>query len=185
MGIDSKWHSKWWATGLLLPVIAAGTYDFIKDKPVTSTLFKVFNWCITIIKLFFNHEIKVWHIIAFFVLLFVILYLLSLRKTKYPEVILKPDWINYKRDILKQWLWTWDYEKNPFTHKYEIVNLTPICQKCDIRMLGDDYYNGYYRCPKCNYSLQSSHYYKWEAKEDITALIIDKIEKEDFKKSNT
>lgn len=178
MSTKSNWYSKWWITSVILPIIASVIADKFKNVPIWTTLLLVVNWIKTSFLNVINFEIKVWYILVFIFAAIFVLYVVSLRKSdNIIRLNSEPSFSKYKRGRLKRWLWSWEYELN-YSGKYEIVNMLPICESCDIKMIfTDNRLYSYYRCPKCNRQTDSSN---WESTEDIQALIIDNIEKKQF-----
>ena len=185
MSTDNKLTSKWWFNGFILPisvtVLGTGAYDWIKDKPILTTLWSFLKWLYNAVVNILNIDIKLWFILLFILIFYIAKFIYKLifdRPVVETESL--PEWIKYKQGVLKYWLWSWDYEREPFTGKIKITRLTPICQTCNTKMTGDLLYGGYYRCPRCEKTYDSTYNRSWESAEDIKALIKDNIEKGDY-----
>lgn len=155
-------------------IVFTAIYDLIKSKPILSTFWKGIIW---IWKNIFEFELKVWQIILVVLLLMFILYLLSKRKNKSPEI--QFDWRDYTKDTIHNITWSWFWEKNPLYGKWNIKDLRPLCDSCGTKMKLEDSYNRdkFAECPRCG-----NVYTKQKDLEKIEAIIIDNVQRDIFPK---
>jgi hypothetical protein len=179
----NKWYTKWWVSGLILPIAATilgtGSYDFLKEKPIFSTLLYAFFWIWNKILELINFQLRLWHIFLIVLGFIIIREIIQAIKKRNIESEPELKFLNYKNDRLKIWKWTWDYRINSNTMKYEIRNLQPICENCDIKMLSNASFGrsaSNYKCPKCDRA-RTEYEYGFEYQSDIEALIIHNIER--------
>ncbi len=184
--IKERWYNNTWivtvGSCLILAPIGTGIYDSIKSKPLLSTFghwIKVlYDGIITIL------NYPMWYLLVFILLVVVGLILIAKVQSK-PDTVLEPepDFISYKVDKFKNWYWSWSYWYNSTQTKYEIVDLEPYCEKCEMQMLSShEVFGALYYCPQCEASHRKnpSSTTKWEEKYDIKALIVDRIAKNKY-----
>ena len=173
MAESSKWHSKWWATGILLPVIASAIWDYAKEKPLLTTLMSWASLMYNILLVVLTFEVKVWQILVCIIGILCVL----LLNAKLKSNTNKYKFLSYQSDTLKQWKWTWHIKMDYNRNLYDIRELYPNCSDCDMAMIDYSSYNAEgYICPKCEQKYINGRGY-FEDKTFITAMISDKIKK--------
>ncbi|MCC8409927.1 hypothetical protein LJ707_13395 [Mucilaginibacter sp. UR6-1] len=174
MSEQNKWHSKWWASSILLPVAASAIYDWIKEKPFSTSLISWIKAILNFIVGILTFEIEVWHILIFLIVI-AIIFFVSIKSRKSVDKSKPHSFLSYTSDRFKNWLWSWEYDVNYRTNTYTLKKLVPVCEYCNIPML--ELYNTWesgYVCPKCErkYTNDKSNY---ENREYIHALIGNKV----------
>jgi hypothetical protein len=157
---------------IICSVIAAGIYDLIKSYPLMTTIKDILIW---IWENVINADIKLWIVMLLFLLIyFVNKTIRSLKKNS----IVQPEYLGYKTDKFDGVYWKWDYSYNHESGNYTIINLSSLCPKCSTRM---NYKYGLMNsweatCPRCQ-----NYIARMKDSRDVTTLIIDNIEREQFK----
>src|SRR5688572_19870512 len=118
-----------WGTGttigvLVLAVLSNVIAEKVKDVPILSSITQAFTWLTGRVVYLLNYPVKVWVVLAVIAGLLLLYYAI---KATYKIELKYPDWINYKKGILRYWKWSWDWEKT--TDSWEITKLTPFCPK--------------------------------------------------------
>lgn len=152
--------------GGVIAVISSAVYDYIKEKPILSSVISFFIW---IWEQIFEFEISVWQILIILII-FVVIY--SFIKTDKTEKTTPINFTYYNRDTIHGTIWTWDWQHNTFENKWQVQNITPICDNCGTRMKYEFSYgfDSSAKCPRCN-----NRQTNLRDKEIIEALIIDNI----------
>ena len=150
--------------GGVIAIISSGVYDYIKEKPILSSIKSFFIW---IWENIFEFELKIWQVLII-LLVFSIIY--ALMKAKRTEPTVK--FTDYKRDTIHGTKWTWSWQHNFLESKWEVRNITPLCDNCNTRMKFESSYGvgQTAKCPRCN-NRQTG----LKDRETIEALIIDNI----------
>ncbi len=169
------WQNNWTITigsGIIL-LIVASVKDFISKLPVLTTISRIISFVWNDI---LNYKISLWIVL----LVTVVIKIARLINARWKKPILNdvvvpesedPPFINYRRDRLKSWTWSWDY--NIRGNNFEIINLIPICEKCNMKMLNSA--NSLFTCPNCS-QYRSTYSNTHESIPKIKALIEHRIE---------
>lgn len=171
MKIIKIWHDPVWSkviSGIILGIFGAVVtliYSVIKEIKFLEALIVFYDIFISI--LFFQVSL-IWIILIIIIIYF-------LRKVLKNRFKLKPEWLNYKNDILKKYLWTWEYKYDEYDEKWQIVEMSPHCHNCECIL---HYKSGNIECPNCG-NIYGYNYY--EDLEEIKKMIINKIEKRRYK----
>jgi len=170
---------------LILTPIGSWIYDHTKNVPIlTNWVLKPLHTVWDLIKAVVTYQVPVWGIFAVIIGLILLLWLIDkIFYSKPVETITHqrnnaPEFLNYKQGILKSWKWSWSYNINSSAKTFEIVNLIPMCTKCDLKML-EDSFGDVWVCPNCNHQ-KSSYINPEEQPVKIAALIQDRIEKKNY-----
>lgn len=117
----------------------------------------------------FEFEIRIWQILIIATIL-VIIY--SFSKTKKKEETTTISFRDYIRDTIHGTIWTWSWEHDIFENKWQVQNITPICDNCGTRMKYEYSYGveSTAKCPRCDRRQTNL-----KDKEIIEALIIDNV----------
>lgn len=170
-----------WAVGtpagvVLLGIISCFIYDYIKNKPLLSSITGFYNSVSGFFIGFVHIDIRLWialtAIAAYAILKKIIKNLLAS-----PPL---PDFIAYKKDVFHFWIWRWDYE---FVNgSWMAKDLTPYCPECDVELsLGQNIYRTWATCPKKKNSFEQSNN-QYESADDVEKLIRAKINKMEYPK---
>ncbi|MDT0293971.1 hypothetical protein ACFQ3R_11320 [Mesonia ostreae] len=175
--MSSTSNKKWFngAIGtIILSLIAAIIYDYIKEQPILSTITTISNNIWRFIKNLFSVEIQLWLIISLLLLYKIIKWFyIKVQKSKIPE--LPENLKNYKADDFKNWKWKWDWKWDSNKAKWKIINLWPFCKKCDIELLDkSNFIQSAMKCPKCEQYFQES---KIDDSKGVESMIYDNIQK--------
>lgn len=150
--------------GGIITIISSGIYDFIKDKPVLSSINSIFIWIWTYLTEF---EIKIWQLILVLLISAIVYKLLNTNKKETAK-----KFTDYRRDTIKGTEWRWNWEHNFFENKWEPKNIIPICEKCNTRMNYESNHGNSLSaiCPRCD-----NRQTNLKKTEIIEALIIDNV----------
>ncbi|WP_338840576.1 hypothetical protein [Flavobacterium ginsenosidimutans] len=152
--------------GGVIAVISSGVYDYIKEKPLLSSIKSLLIW---IWEQIFQFEIKIWQILIIAIILIIIY---SFSKTKKKEEATTISFRDYIRDTIHGTTWIWSWEYDMFENKWQVRNITPICDNCGTMMKYEFSYGveSTAKCPRCD-----NRQTKLKDNEIIEALIIDNI----------
>lgn len=152
--------------GALFGIILTAIYDWVKDKPIFSTVWNFLKWIWFKILEF---EIRLWQLIL---IVFVIYIIRKIIKTK-SNNIENPKFLSYTTDNIHFFNWKWSWGLNPRNDQWNITDIKPICPKCQT-MMHYEYSTMYYKyiadCPRCKFTNNQIAEIK-----DIEAIIIDNI----------
>ncbi|RPD40602.1 hypothetical protein [Chitinophaga barathri] len=152
-------------------------YDRTKDIPVLNYFTGGLRWIYDLGTKVLNFPIKVWVIV---VSLLVINLVIALYRRLKDSAGGHPDFVGYKMDVFKKWIWRWDwrYEENG----WKVVSLIPYCPKDDVQLINNsDIFNVRFYCPKCNTEF-GEYREPLEYSRDAEILILDKVNKKAFEK---
>ena len=154
----------------IIGIILLALYDFIKEKPILSTLFSIIKWVWNTI---FEFEFKVWQIIVIILALLVLKKILNVTINQVNQDNSEVDskWLNYTQDTIAGITWKWKWRKNYGNGLWNISDLVPLC-KCKTPMA---IYNGNTLavCPRCEKSISG-----FKKPDKVEAIIIDNIERD-------
>jgi len=155
---------------IVVSVIGAAIYDWIKDFPFLHTASNVGIWLYNCLLSFLNAELKVWWVLLGIIIIIGTIYfwgnyLLAKedKEKKLRQDVLKvleePPYIKYVSDRFNNLLWKWKWVYNEKKKIWEIDNLQPDCPNCHIPLMFDSKIRqtGYsknfsgYRCLTCNH----------------------------------
>jgi hypothetical protein len=142
-------------TALFSFILSIG-YDFLKSKPVFSTLWTILKAIWNVIFTFLNFELKVWWIIIGIAVLFILL-LIVFRISSIKEET-KSDYLNYREDNFQHWRWSWKWEWNTYKRAWVVADLKGHCPKCNTPMVEQQsILDGVqFTCPRCNFHASGS-----------------------------
>lgn len=157
---------------IVLGLITSFIYDWIKQFPFLSSVWKILKW---IWKTIFEFEFKVWQIILGVLVLLIIAEIIDRikKQSKTP-----PSFLSYKMDKIHFFNWKWDWYFNQRTLKWNISGLKPICPECETKMHYDYSQISFCfqaSCPRCQFVKG-----RMPELADVEAVIIDNVEKEQF-----
>lgn len=178
-----KWIKSPWGISLgtaVLSFLMTICYDFLKDKPVFSTLTSIFiaiwNFIISIL----NFELKVWWVLLGITLIIFIIYILyKIDSLKNSESNSLP-FLRYTKDNINGWHWEWIWEKQ-YDGKWGIENLHPICPKCETPLVRSNEHGGRLVCLRCN--IES--YERLPDLDHVKILLYDNVKKDHFDRGET
>mgnify|MGYP001237890573 CR=1 FL=1 len=130
----------------VLAFVLTVCYDLVKTKPVLTTIWAILQGVWRFILSFLNFQLRVWWIllgIAGIILIFYVIF--KVDELKHSGTNL-PQFLQYKKDKIKNWSWEWDWEKH-YDGKYWIENLHPVCPHCNTPLVCG---YGTYVCPRCD-----------------------------------
>jgi len=148
---------------LILTPIGSWIYDHTKNIPIITPISRI-------LKDVFNFKIALWLTILLLLISYVIYKLIKNSNVQIAKTEVLP-FLDYTSDRFKSWKWRWEYQL--YGKEFSIENLTPVCEKCDIKTLSSS--SGFYRCPMCNDNFISQYSHEYE--NNIRALIGDRINK--------
>lgn len=128
----------------LLPI----GYDYYREKPMLSTICDIFNWLGSCIISILKFNIKVWWLVLFLLILFLVIFLID-KINKSNE---KPHFYSYVEDRLQLWKWSWRWKFSEYKGAWIIDKLQAHCPDCDTPMMKySNSYRYWYECPRCSY----------------------------------
>ena len=145
---------------IVLALIASFIYDAIKHLPLLSSLKAFSSWFWSdVLKL----KLELWVIVISIFVVYLIYMLIN---------------ANRRKDEFDGFYWTWDYKYNSLDRVLNVVNIIPFCPDCKTRMhykysLLDTWEA---KCPRCE-----KYICRMKDQKDIEAIIIDNIQRENFK----
>ncbi|HCO20623.1 MAG TPA: hypothetical protein DIT47_06000 [Flavobacteriaceae bacterium] len=162
----------------VLGIILTAFYDTIKEKPILSTFWNILK---LIWQNIFEFEIKFWQLLLFFVVIFNIRIIVFSKKKSDIKQVDTNDWLSYVEDTIDGTKWRWKWTRNPLNHKFNISELTIVCNKCETSMhLEFEYGTGNYAvCPRCENKI-----YKFKDIDKVELIIIDNINRDLYKLKN-
>jgi len=126
---------------IVLGLVTSAIYDLFKSQPFLTSLGYVIETGWTGIITLFNLNLKLWWIlVALIAIVLIFWFILSLeeRKTKSfkkPTSCLDLEWRNYRKDVVDDFQYRWDYKYNA-NGSYDIVNLTAYCPEHNCQVYG-------------------------------------------------
>lgn len=121
------------------------------------------------VKLYYLFLFPLLSIVGFYGLLFLIAWI------KNPENISNnPPWIEYTKDVFNGIQYRWKYYFGG--GEYEIINLQKFCDQCSCSLVNS-------KCPACEKLYHHNYGYKHLTKEELEALISQKIDTGTYKKT--
>ncbi|MCX6745651.1 MAG: hypothetical protein NTX00_01370 [Candidatus Parcubacteria bacterium] len=169
--VKSIFSSKWFygISITFLGVILTAIFSYNLLISVLSYLKNILINIFGFVLLVLNFGIKVW-------IIFLVLMSFCILFEIFSFIWQKPDWLKYNKDILKKWIWRWNYIK--FGKKYEILDMVPYCPECDCNLLNrKDFIDVIAYCPKCLTEYEGDEI---ENEKEIESLILRKINKEEY-----
>lgn len=157
------WITQDWAKGAILgailcttlPILISIGNDYLKKKPVFSTILLIVKGIWNFIISALNFNIKVWWLIFGILVIIVIIYLFTVFRQKVIPPI-PVDYDNYREDILtiNRWKWTWDWKWDKSENDWVISGLTPHCPICDtpLKDVTSIHFGLRFDCPRCKFS---------------------------------
>ena len=120
-----------------------------------------------------NHQFYLWEIILYLIILFIVFAAIRMFKNKYSKKkkIEAPKFLSYLSDEFDSKTWKWNYNLNPSTQKYNVINPIPLCDKCNTATILDlEFYDKTATCPRCDYRMRI-----FKTPDIIAAIIRDNI----------
>jgi hypothetical protein len=165
----------WFAGAIMMAWLGNYCYDQTKEIPVLKYITGALSWLFNAGSSILNYPIKLWIILVVLVGLFMLY-----RWLKFSTKDELPDFIRYKKDVFKRWIWRWDWERTG--NFWTPTNLTPYCPKDDVQLINNgDFFRANYYCPKCN---GKYGYYgdAIETAKEAEVLLLDKVDKKTYTK---
>ena len=150
--------------GAVFGVTGTAIYDWVKAKPVFSTIHHVLN---SIWEGIFEYKIPIWQITIIVIIIF------SFKKLTKIEKVKLPKFLDYTEDIFDGTSWEWSWKWDSFEEIYLINNLVPLCKECKTPL--ELYYNSYENigeCPRCDNKIKVK-----KSTEKIKRIISDNLNK--------
>jgi len=136
----------------LAGVAANVTSDSLQNVPILKYVSSALVWLYQQINAVILFKIQLWIPI----LILIVWYFLN-KFFKFIKVSNEPDFLEYKSDVVKEWVWKWSYFINQ-SHQYQMSEMTPYCPKCDVQLRIDRSYTKA-RCVNCNKEWDTSRNY--------------------------
>lgn len=155
-------------------------YDYLKEKPILSTIWSILKWIGNAIWKILNFNIKIWWIVIFIGLFILIIVIIDNIKN---EGTLTPDFCNYKEDTLKKWSWTWSWKFDNKKKVWTITDMKAHCPKCATPMIEySDRYQLIFDCPRCEFRASDE---QCDEPHKIERIILDNIDRKEAEKKNS
>lgn len=178
--MKNKTNRSWIAILLTiaLGIISSTIYDWLKSKPILSSLISLFKTSWKFLIQLLESDLKLWWIILSVLIYKLIKFIInrySNRKT--PKA---PEYSNYRSERFTNWFWKWDWAWDPNLKEWYISNLKPYCPPCDIGLLNKSTILVQRQvCPKCQnqYSEKNQNIDDFEG---IKSIIYDNVAKNNY-----
>ncbi len=150
--------------------------DWIRKKPILTTLWIIVQWLYRKVINLLNFEIKVW-----WILIFLIVAVLALRIAVYiydkihPQE--EPEYLKYTSDFIDGWELEWEWEKGPH-NSYRITNFRPVCQYCGTSLAPKYGSHGPFKCFRCGNEYEKS----WAGADIYKNIILESVYKKERSK---
>jgi len=166
---------------LILTPIGSAIYDHTKNIPIlTEFILKPLSELWRYLVFLITFKIEVWVIIVSCAIIFGVVKIL---KTARQDAV-NADFLTYKQDRLKKWLWSWEYKYDTVTKQYSIINLMPVCERCNLTMRELSFANVIeYKCPKCDAKINNVFDGYIESKGDVQTLITHNVHNDLYPKN--
>lgn len=152
--------------GAAATVVFTAIWDWIKQKPILTTLINILKWLWQNI---FEFRFALWQILALLIIYKIIRTLIK-KTVKETQTENKNEWLNYTEDDIDGIKWKWFWQKNALG-KWNIENLRPICNKCGTSMkLHEIGSYDYADCPRCEKSIS-----EFKSPNKVEDIIIDNV----------
>ncbi|MDP4092551.1 MAG: hypothetical protein Q8920_04250 [Bacillota bacterium] len=176
--IKGKWVKSPWTISIgtaILSFILTIIYDYSKNKPIADTFGKVLKFILNIIIYVLNIKLKVWWLL---IALISIIYLIMRFQHGEDD---RPEFYNYREDILKKWKWTWSWRWSNYENAWLITDLEAHCPNCETSLIqSSSIYGIRFDCPRCNFRANEDN---CEQPYVIEAIILDNIKRKKRDKS--
>lgn len=139
-------------------------FDYFKKIPFFTTGKNVINW---VWEKVFCINLLLWQVVIAIILISIGKKIY--RALKYKKEEPKYNYFTYKTDSIGGIIWRWDYERDFFTQKINITNLSLACPMCETTMIFEEFSTRAH-CPRCGNIVQS-----YKDIDQVKAVIIDNI----------
>ena len=172
---QKTWIKSPWTRSITMTIISfllTICHDFVKEKPVLTTIGNIFKWIWDALLQLLTVEIKLWWILIGIVLLRIVFFIIKNLKSSEN---FEPDFIKYKEDSFKRWEWSWDWEWNENKRAWIIKDLKAHCPECSTPLVDHSSHFGLnFKCPRCEYRAEDS---ACEEPFNIERIILDNIKR--------
>jgi len=189
-----------WLVGIGSPVIvSAVSYSVAKVAgwDIDNLLKQIYESTLNFLAGVFHFNIQLW-VIALIVIGIILLRILILKIHKNSSINNStqeddlPDFINYTSGVFAgQLKWTWGYSKSSVNGQYDIVDLSPLCERCGTTLTIKHFMSSLdASCPRCKAAFFMRTFYNdhdqfyLDAPNDVVAVIIDNIKRNKYKSEN-
>ena len=156
--------------GAAAGVVFTAIYDWIKNKPLLSTLKNFLGWIWNNI---FQATFSVWQILIGIILIFTIRFFA--KKINSNETV-QTGWLEYTEDVFDNLKWKWRWRKSSFGY-WNVYDISPTCNKCGTKMNISGYSSFHANCPRCDNSIDNL-----KSTDKIEAIILDNVERKLYRK---
>ncbi len=184
-GIKYKWYSSPWTLtiggALLSSIIFPGIYALIKDVSFISAFKSILIWLREAVVTVLTFEVKMWHLLILFTVLFVVLWVVAKIQNETPGNVGK-DFTSYTRDSIKglDYSWSWSQRQSG---KWAMTNLRAHCPKCETALsVEEGAWDSEHVCPRCDSRYPLDHTKEYSK---IEQIIHDNIDREIYKQNRT
>jgi hypothetical protein len=170
-----KWTKDPWtvsiATAIFSLLLTIG-YDYLKAKPVLSTIWNIVKWVGSFIWTILDFDLKVWGLFVGVFFLSLILFFFS--KFQKGDTY-KPYFYSYREGHFKKWKWTWSWAWNSGKNAWIISNLKAHCPKCDTPLIQhSSMFELTFDCPRCDFRAYND---QCDEPHKIERIILDDIDR--------
>ena len=137
-----------WMVGILSPILIGIISKELEEIPFFFYIWKGIYWTWNGFIRIINVELRLWWILLFFAIAFIILLILNWiynirhQTTEQPPESKYPKFIDYKEDTIDGIVWTWDWNEG-LGGNWEIANLAACCPKDKTPL-------NFCECPRCH-----------------------------------
>jgi len=126
-------------------------YQVIPKRILLWPLAKIVNTLLYGLLFVLNFPVRLWMILLILAIRISYLQLRTRRRERKERELNKDiEFLSYKKDVLINWLWTWDYMLNPLTNDYRLADLRPLCKQDETPLVKNGDHG--YICPHCKTS---------------------------------
>ena len=161
-------------SGLLLLIVTI-VIDVVSALTILSTIKKNFAVILNGILSFLNFRLKVWWILLGVVFIVFVLHLISEYCDYKQKATSEPKFVEYTKDYILGFYWKWTWDRR-YDGKYDIVNLHPVCSKCDTPLTNSDISYGKLKCLRCN----EEYWQHLPSEQNIKLMITDNVRRKYF-----
>jgi hypothetical protein len=175
---NDHWIKSSWSISIgtaIFSLLLTIAYDYLRDKPLLTTIWTILMWISNLIKSILSLDIKFWWIIVIIIILVIVILIISFFNKSSNRDSIKPDFYNYRDEKFKKWSWTWSWDWDSYRKAWHISDLKARCPKCDTPMIDNSSLHTLcFDCPRCEYVARDN---ECEEPYKIEQIILDNIER--------
>jgi len=157
-----------WISTLITGLLGSFIYDFIKEKPLFTSLWNIVIWLYENI---LNYKLSLWFVVLLYIFVFSVFLFLRNRK----EIVLPSYTEDYFDGLLYRWKWQISSNKKEISINLQSIEV--CCNKCNTPLKVSDNYNFGLKgeCVRCG-----KYHFALKYMKDIEILILDNYNKKNY-----